>query len=294
MLPHILSCSSPSVLHPALQLEGSSAAGVYITGFATSPEAAPTSRAEQYIYINRRSVRCEQISKLLESLHSQLQPLERLSAGHSRSVNRNADTLQRGGVRTHPAYVLFINCPTAMIDVLAGPDSTQALSSDWSPILDATRSVMLSAWKEFVPDRVLQWQLRAESPCPTQNAPRGGRGHSEPVRTGAKVPGPVRALVTSHWNPSRGDSSAQRSSQGAGRVGGMCSSAPSIEGLSSEKRAAWYTSAEARSKPPDLMVLEKPEIDTRTRSESIRQQQRQQQQRQQETGDGGSSDSDSD
>lgn len=253
MLPHVLSCSDPGN-HSALRLEGSSVAGVRITGFITAPHAALPSRAEQYTYVNRRFVhRCEQVSKLVESLHSQAQPSERSGRGPGPTSGRGDTPAQRGACRSYPAFVLFIDCPPAMVEVLSGADSTQALCADWGPVLDATRAALLTAWKQYMPDRMLRGPAQhstARPPHSTALAPHStarvphstaqhgarnmhstgvsdairtdgerGRWHSEPARAAQRDWAAGPAMISGGGLPETRAGTAAQAGGGPARAG---------------------------------------------------------------------------
>lgn len=246
MLPHVLSCSGPSASHPAVRLEGGSAiTGVHVTGFVTPPHAALPSRAEQYTYVNRRFVhRCEPISRLVESLHSQLQHLNRTSPGPGaapargdpntlnpetskpKTLDHGEDPAPRGaGGRSFPAFVLFVECPPAMVDILAGADATQALSADWGPVLDATRAALLAAWKQYLPDRMLRAPRSTGAGGSIRDGGERGRWRSEPGRA-AQTNGPAGAAA-------QGDAGAPR----------VRSDAAAQPGLRARAAAGHHTSA---------------------------------------------------
>jgi DNA mismatch repair protein MutL len=104
------------------------AEGVRISGFASNPQEQRSSRDNQYFFVNKRFVRDQLISRALSEGYRSMMP-----SG------------------THPAAVLFIDVPTAELDVNVHPAKTEIRFLREGSILNAVRSAITTALQSSHP-----------------------------------------------------------------------------------------------------------------------------------------------
>lgn len=117
--------------------------------FISPPAAGASTRADQHMYINRRPVRGDQISKHLTLLHRQVKSfLDKGTAKSPRSRTANANAF--------PAYICFVEAPERPHDVTFEPDKSQVEFADWGPLLACVQRAAVKAWHAYVPSVLLQ------------------------------------------------------------------------------------------------------------------------------------------
>lgn len=150
-ISQFFNCTSPEDL---TQLRAISAGNWTVAGWAMRPPQGHPNTSRQRIFINNYAVKAPALSKSIDEIFTESYRAIIKVQGRAPS----ADLLSlRKATNLHSMFLLDLQCPPEVIEVLPEPGGGTVLLEDWTPVVAAVRNAVLSAW-----DSVLNSALLSE------------------------------------------------------------------------------------------------------------------------------------